>query len=221
MGELVYRSNVHQDWVSLIFLINLLLVSALYYLDPVRLRRLIRFYATTLYISKHSSEKNLNFLSPFNLVSFLIVINSLCLFFLSFSSQINKPIVFAFEYYYLLVGLFIFLSLRFFFIKFIVGQLRLLRALKLSYFRSFTHHVQFALLFLIILFIDFYANLPTSISIVIFLFLGSLWFIYQARIIISIFNSRPRDVVYIFIYLCTLKTIPWYWFYKLLIESEF
>ena len=62
MGELILKNNIHQDWVSLIFFINLLFISWMFFLDPLRLRGLIKFYATDFYMSKFISEKKLNYL---------------------------------------------------------------------------------------------------------------------------------------------------------------
>ena len=117
MGELIFKNNIHQDWVSLIFFINLLFISAMFFLDPLRLRELIKFYATDFYISKYISEKKLNYLSPFNLLSFFIIISTVCLYIFSFSNFSNKLIKFSFEYYYLMITLLVFLSLRFFLIQ--------------------------------------------------------------------------------------------------------
>ena len=220
MGELIYRNNNFQDWISLIFLLNLIFIFSMFLLDPIRLKRLIRFYATDLYVSKHVSEKNLNYLSPFNLLSFLIILNTLCLLFVFISNYFKGFIEFAFEFYYLLINLFIFFCVRFYLVKFILKQLRISRDLNLFFFKSFTYNVQFAIVLLVFLFINFYSSNLKSQFIGILVFPLGLWFIFQSRIIISLFNSKPRDVLYIILYLCTLKIIPWYWFYFFAIESK-
>ena len=213
MGDLIFRNNDNQDWINLIFLINLFYISGMFFLDPIRLKRMIKFYAIDFYISKHISEKNINYLSFFNILSFLIILNTICLLIVSFSNFSNEVVVFYFEFYYLLGILIIFLSGRFLIIKFISKQIKEIGRLKIFYFKSFTHHVQFALFLLIILFCDFNSSLSSDIFIKTYCFIGFLWFIFQSRIIISLFNSKPKEVLYIILYLCTLKFIPWYWFY--------
>ena len=220
MGELIYRTSTNQDWVNLIFLANLLLLVALFYLDSTRLSRLLRFYDTNIYISKHITEKNLNYLSPFNFISFILTLNTICIFFLVLSSSKNQYLEFAFEYYYLFFALMLFFILRFLFVQFLMNQLGLLKRMKPLFFKSFTHHTQFAFFFLGFLFFSYYAKPPGLILISISALIGSLWFFYQSKIIISLFRSRPRDVIYIILYLCTLKIIPWYWFYFFTIESR-
>ena len=108
MGELILKNNIQQDWVSLIFFINLLFISWMFFLDPVRLRELIKFYATDFYMSKFISEKKLNYLSPFNLLSIFVIISAVCLYIFSFSNFSNKLIKFSFEYYYLMISMFVF-----------------------------------------------------------------------------------------------------------------
>ena len=220
MGELIYRNSVSQDWIHLLFLANLFFLAALFYLDPPRLRRLILFYNTNIYISKHSTEKNLNYISPFNFISFILVLNTICLFFLVFTSSENPYLEFAFEYYYLFFTLLLFFILRFLFVQFIFKQLDLLKKLKPLFYKSFTHHTQFALFFLGFLSFSYYAKPPSSVLISCSVLILSFWFFYQSRIIISLFRTRPRDLIYIILYLCTLKIIPWYWFYFFTIESR-
>lgn len=220
MEDLIYRTSTNQDWINLIFLANLLLPAALFYLDSTRLMQLIRFYDTHIYISKHITEKNLNYLSPFNFICFVIILNTFCLFLLVFSGSENPYVEFAFEYYYLFFALMLFFILRFLFVQFLLKQLDLLNKMKPLFFKSFTHHTQFSLFFLGFLFFSHYAKPPSYIIISFSVLIVSLWFFYQSRIIISLFRSSPRDVIYIILYLCSLKIIPWYWFYFFTIESR-
>ncbi|OUW35058.1 MAG: hypothetical protein CBD39_02630 [Flavobacteriaceae bacterium TMED179] len=220
MGEFIYRNNDFQDWISLIFFVNLICIYGMFLLDPLRLKRLIRFYATDLYVSKHISEKNLNYLSPFNLLSFLIILNTLSLLFLSISNYLDVFVEFAFEFYYILLNLIIFFSLRFYLLKFIFKQLNLDRDLNIFFFKSFAYNTQFSLIILVFLFCNFYSSSLNSQFIRVLIFPLGLWFLYQSKIIISLFRSNPRDILYIILYLCTLKIIPWYWFYFFAIESK-
>ena len=220
MGELILKNNIHQDWVSLIFFINLLIISWMFFIDPLRLRGLIKFYATDFYMSKFISEKKLNHLSPFNLLSFFIIINAVCLYIFSFSNFSIKLINFSFEYYYLIITLFVFLSLRFFLIQSILSHIKSIKKSKLLYFKSFTHHVQFSIILLIFLFFNKYNSFTKHVFISISVCLGVCWFYYQIKIFISLFRTNPKEFLYIILYLCTLKIIPWYWFYIFIIDSK-
>ncbi len=220
MGELILRNNTQQEWVSIIFFLNLLFVSIIFFLDPVRLKRMIKFYATDIYTSKYASERNLNYLSNYNLLSFLLILNTLCLFIFLFFNYSSEVVKFDSKYYYLIIVLFIFFGIRFLLVKIVAGQIGGIMKLKSLFFKSFTHNVQFSLILSIVLFLNFNSFLSNIAFILVTSFIGLMWFFYQSRIIISVFISKPGELFYIILYLCTLKIIPWYWFYFFIIELK-
>lgn len=218
MGELILRNNTQQEWVSIIFFLNLLIVSSIFFLNPNRVKRMIKFYATDFYISKYTSERNLNYLSVYNLLSFFLILNTLCLFIFSFLNYSSKVAKFDTRYYYLIIVLFIFFGIRFLLLKIIAGLIGEIMELKSLFFKSFTHHVQFSLILFIVLFLNFYSSFSNITFIWVTSFIGLMWFFYQSRVIVSVFRYKPRELIYIILYLCTLKIIPWYWLYFFVIE---
>lgn len=220
MGELILRNNTQQELVSIIFFLNLLIVSSIFFLNPNRVKRMIKFYATDFYISKYTSERNLNYLSVYNLLSFLLIINTLCLLIFSFFNYSSKVAKFDTKYYYLIIVLFIFFGIRFLLLKIVAGLIGEIMELKSLFFKSFTHHVQFSLILFIVLFLNFYSSLSNITFIWVTSFIGLMWFFYQSRVIVSVFRSKPRELIYIILYLCTLKIIPWYWLYFFVIELK-
>ena len=220
MGEWIYRNSADQDWISLIFFINLLFVFGMINLDPTRVKRLLRFYASDIYVSKHVNEKNLNFLSPFNLLSVFVVVNTLCLFFLSLS-KFELPIIeFAFEYYYLFFVCLVFIGIRYVFVWFTMKQMGELRNLKPLLFKSFSHHTQFALFLFLFIFLSYYTTISKLVFLSVFSLLAVLWFLYQFRILFSLFRRQPKDIFYLFLYLCTFKVAPWLWYFRIFIETK-
>lgn len=220
MGELILRNNTQQEWVSIIFFLNLLIVSSIFFLNPNRVKRMIKFYDTDFYISKYTSERNLNYLSVYNLLSFLLIINTLCLFIFSFFNYSSKVSKFDTKYYYLIIVLFIFFGIRFLLLKIIAGLIGEIMELKSLFFKSFTHHVQFSLILFIVLFLNFYSSFSNIIFIWVTSFIGLMWFFYQSSVIVSVFRSKPRELIYIILYLCTSKIIPWYWLYFFVVELK-
>ena len=220
MGELILRNNTQQEWVSIIFFLNLLIVSSIFFLNPNRVKRMIKFYATDFYISKYTSERNLNYLSVYNLLSFLLILNTLCLFIFSFFNYSSKVAKFDTRYYYLIIVLFIFFGIRFLLLKIVAGLIGEIMELKSLFFKSFTHHVQFSLILFIVMFLNIHSSLSNVTFIWITTLIGLMWFFYQSRVIVSVFRSKPRELIYIILYLCTLKIIPWYWLYFFVIELK-
>lgn len=220
MGELILRNNTQQEWVSIIFFLNLLIVSSIFFLNPNRVKRMIKFYATDFYISKYTSERNLNYLSVYNLLSFLLIINTLCLLIFSFFNYSSKVAKFDTKYYYLIIVLFIFFGIRFLLLKIVAGLIGEIMELKSLFFKSFTHHVQFSLILFIVLFLNFYSSFSNITFIWVTSFIGLMWFFYQSSVIVSVFRSKPRELIYIILYLCTSKIIPWYWLYFFVVELK-
>ena len=220
MGELILRNNTQQDWVTIIFFLNLLIVSSIFFLNPNRVKRMIKFYATDFYISKYTSERNLNYLSVYNLLSFFLILITLCLFIFSFFNYSSKVAKFDTRYYYLIIVLFIFFGIRFLLLKIITNLIGEIMELKSLFFKSFTHHVQFSLILSIVLFLNFHSSLSNITFILVTSFIGLMWFFYQSRVIVSVFRYKPRELIYIILYLCTLKIIPWYWLYFFVIELK-
>ena len=220
MGELILRNNTQQEWVSIIFFLNLLIVSSIFFLNPNRVKRMIKFYATDFYISKYTSERNLNYLSVYNLLSFLLILNTLCLFIFSFFNYSSKVAKFDTRYYYLIIVLFIFFGIRFLLLKIVAGLIGEIMELKSLFFKSFTHHVQFSLILFIVLFLNFYSSFSNITFIWVTSFIGLMWFFYQSSVIVSVFRSKPRELIYIILYLCTSKIIPWYWLYFFVVELK-
>lgn len=220
MGELILRNNTQQEWVSIIFFLNLLIVSSIFFLNPNRVKRMIKFYATDFYISKYTSERNLNYLSVYNLLSLLLIINTLCLFIFSLFNYSSKVAKFDTKYYYLIIVLFIFFGIRFLLLKIVAGLIGETMESKSFFFKSFTHHVQFSLILFIVLFLNFYSSFSNIIFIWVTSFIGLMWFFYQSSVIVSVFRSKPRELIYIILYLCTSKIIPWYWLYFFVVELK-
>ena len=61
MGEWIYRASIDQDWISLIFFFNLLLVVGLHYFEASRFWDLLKFYSSSIYISKYTTNRNFRF----------------------------------------------------------------------------------------------------------------------------------------------------------------
>ena len=80
MEELIYKNNLNQDWISFIFFINLIILSVIFKINPPRFKSIILFYSTDIYIKRFSNEKKFNMISAYNILCFIIIISTLCLF---------------------------------------------------------------------------------------------------------------------------------------------
>ena len=220
MGDWIYRTSVDQDWISLIFFINLILVVGLNYSETNIFRDILKVHLSSIYISKYTSDRNLTFRDSFNILSAALTITSLSLLITWFMTEVFDSVLFAFEFYYILLGITFLGLIRFITVRFVLKQMNMLNKINIYQFRGFTHNTQFSIFLFILLFIGHYAALSPGIIIGFLILLILLWAILQARILLSFIKSNPKDIFYLIFYLCTIKMAPWLWLYFMIIESR-
>ncbi len=220
MGDWIYRPEQEADWISLIFLFSLVIILILYKLDSNRLKSLIKIFKLRIYLGKYSNEKELNFFSYFNTISFFIIIFALSLIYFSFLSHYLIPINNHIEYYYFVLVIFIVFFCRYLLIQFISNKLGFKKNIKLVFYKNFSLATQISIIIIGLVFLWNYSILPLifieSILVLIYLY----WIINQFGIFFSFFKSRSEDLIYIILYLCAFKLAPWIWIYILLVETK-
>ena len=219
MGELVYNTNIHQDWISLVFLFNLILFVMLNYIDHERFVDLLRIFSSSLYIGKYANDHN--YLERFNFVCVLFMANTMGLFLLSINNYIFYPIVNVIEFYNYLIVFFSMITIRFFIHQFILRHLKLINIINIFLFKSFTNNIRTTFFLLILLFINHYTKNFNSLAFLVPLIavLG-IWLFNNFRIIFSFIKSQPGNLFYLIFYLCNIKIAPWMWLYLLFLETR-
>ena len=157
-------------------------------------------------------------ISAYNILCFIITISTLCLFLILLLEYNYKTLLFAFEYYYLFSSLILMLSSRYIFIQFLINQLKINHNYRIGILKNFINNFRFALFYLIFLLIVNYVEIQNKQFLLFTLCYLIIWIFYQFRILILLFKSNPQQILYIIIYLCTLRLLPWYWFYILILE---
>ena len=221
MGELIYNTNIHQDWISLIFLFNLSLFVMLNYINHDRFVDILRIFSSSLYIGKYANDHNYNYLERFNFVSFLFIANTMGLFLLCVNNYIFIPIIDGIKFYYYLAVLFSIISIRFFISQFILKSLKLINIINVFLFKSFTNNTQTAFFLFILLFIIHYTkDTYLFYLLVLLIIILGFWLFNQLKIILSFIKSQPGNLFYLIFYLCNIKIAPWMWLYILFLETR-
>ncbi len=220
MGDWIYRPDLEADWMSLIFLFNLVIILILYKLDSNRLKSLIKIFKLRIYLGKYSNEKELNFFSYFNTFSFFIIIFALTLIYFSFLSHYLIPLNNHIEYYYFALGIFIVFFCRYLLIQFLSNKLGFQKSIKLVFYKNFSLATQISIIIIGLVFLWNYSILPLIFIESILALMYLYWIINQFGIFFSFFKSRSEDLIYIFLYLCAFKLAPWIWIYILLVETK-
>ncbi len=220
MGDWIYRPDLEADWMSLIFLFNLVIILILYKLDSNRLKSLIKIFKLRIYLGKYSNEKELNFFSYFNTFSFFIIIFALTLIYFSFLSHYLIPLNNHIEYYYFALGIFIVFFCRYLLIQFLSNKLGFQKSIKLVLYKNFSLATQISIIIIGLVFLWNYSILPLIFIESILVLMYLYWIINQFGIFFSFFKSRSEDLIYIILYLCAFKLAPWIWIYILLVETK-
>ena len=142
MGEWINRPDLQEDWMSFVFLINSIVILALYKLDSSRFMSLIKILKPRIYFGKYSHEKELNFFSYFNLSCFVLIVSTISLTYFSLSNYTGKPLSYSFEFYYSAFGLSLVLLARQQLIQFISRQLGFEKYVYLPQYKTFTFATQ-------------------------------------------------------------------------------
>ena len=220
MGEWIYRPDLQQDWMSLVFLINSIVILVLYKLDSSRFMSLINILKPRVYFGKYSHEKELNYFSYFNLLCFILIICTLSLTYFSLSIYTRNPLRYSFEFYYLLSDLSFVLLARQLLFQFISRQLGFEKYIYLPTYKTFTFAAQSSFFLIGLIFIWNYSSLLSLITECLMVLLLLNWILNQFRIFFSFFRSHPEELIYIILYLCTFKIAPWIWVYFIFIEIK-
>ena len=221
MGELIFKSNLNQDWISFALIFNIFLTYLLVKINPIRTTRLLNFLKTDLYFSKHNSERETQYLNPYNIVGTFMILNTICLSFIFFSEKIIYGKTYFFEFCFLFLFLIIFIVIRYFFETLITKKADFWKKIKPLIFKNFTLNLQYAYLYFALIIIGFYNKIPSLLlNFIVGITLIS-WFLSQTRLFLTLFKFLPKEVFYFILYLCTFKIIPWYCFYLFVLEPRF
>jgi len=202
--EEIIKSN--KDWVSIFFLLSLLILAFLKNIDKKKFGLLIYSVNSEKYFSIYAKEKKINYFDLFNILKiiFIIIIKSILLTFI-----IDELISFQTFKTVFLIILIIIVS-RYLFLKYVFRFLNLENLFDQLIFKSISSYFRISLFTFPLLLIYRY-TFPTNIK---FLFLVSFliaFVIFFMHLIIyyKIAHNRTSSFFYIILYLCAFKITPW------------
>ena len=198
--------KLNKDWISIFFLLSLLILGFLKKIDKKKFGLLIYSFISEKYFSIYAKEKKTNYFDLFNVskIIFIIIIKSILLTFI-----IDELISFETFKSISLIILIIIIP-RYFFLKNISKFLNLENLFDQLIFKSISSYFRMSLFTFPLLLIYRY-TLPNSI---IFLYLLSfliVFVIFFMHLIIyyKIAYDRTSSFFYIILYLCAFKVTPW------------
>ena len=207
MEDWILRNNTQQDWISLVFLFNFILLTFMASSNKSEFKLFIRFFDLALYFKIYGKEKTR--LHSFTVIgTFFLIINfSLVLFYvLNFLKSTPSSFNFFLNLSSSLLAIII--------VRFIVENsvFKLLEINKLTepfQFKSLSHQIQISILsFFLFLFYQyafpfskfFYATLTTILI---------LYIMSQVSLYREYWNKFKSNLLYLILYLCIFKLAPW------------
>ena len=202
--EEIIKSN--KDWISIFFLLSLLILAFLKNIDKKKFELLVYSVTSEKYFSIYAKEKKTNYFDFFNILKiiFIIIIKSIFLTFI-----IDKLISFETFKTVFLIVLIIIVS-RYLFLKYAFRFLNLENLFEQLIFKSISSYFRISLFTFPLLLIYRY-TFPNNIT---FLFLASFliaFVIFFMHLILyyKIAHNRTSSFFYIILYLCAFKITPW------------
>ncbi|MBJ25987.1 MAG: hypothetical protein CMC91_07680 [Flavobacteriaceae bacterium] len=198
--------KLNKDWISIFFLLSLLILGFLNKIDKKKFGLLVYSFNSEKYFSVYAKEKKINYFDLFNVskIIFTTIIKSILLTFI-----IDELISFeTFKTIFLII--LIIIVPRYFFLKYVFKFLNLQNLFDQLIFKSISTYFRMSLFTFPLLLIYRY-TLPTSI---IFLYLVSFliaFVIFFMHLIIyyKIAHDKTSSFFYIILYLCAFKVTPW------------
>ena len=206
MFEVEKIIKLNQDWISIFFLLSLLIIGFLKNIDKKKFGILVYSINSEKYFSSYAKEKQTNYLNPFNLLKMIFILNIISFL---LTSIIDELISFEkFRTVYLII-LIIIIS-RYFILKYISRFLNLANLFEQLVFKSFSSYFRISLLAYPLLLIYNY-TFPTNFNFLFFLsfIIASGIFIGHLRIYYKIADNKSSSFFYIILYLCAFKITPW------------
>ena len=198
--------KLNKDWISIFFLLSLLILGFLKKIDKKKFELLVYYVTSEKYFSIYAKEKKANYFDLFNVskIIFIIIIKSILLTFI-----IDELISFETFKTVSLIILIIIVS-RYFFLKYVFRFLNLENLFDQLIFKSISSYFKMSLFIFPLLLIYRY-TLPSSIIFLFLLLFLIAFVIFFSHLIIyyKIANDRISNFFYIILYLCAFKLTPW------------
>lgn len=214
MEDWILRTNVQEDWLSLIFIFNFALLVLMKRTNQNQFNALIRFIDSALYFKIYG--KDILKVQAFNTLStvFLLMNVSLGVFYYLTFLEV-MPFSFS-SFFKIFISLSSFGLVRFFFLQFCFWLLEISDFSNTFNFKSISHQIQIAIpaFFLFALHEFSFSNQKfffISLSIIMGLYLLSQLALYREYWMFFKYN-----LLYLILYLCAFKLAPWLLFYNTL-----
>tara|TARA_A100001011_G_C14298089_1_gene839430 strand:- start:800 stop:1456 length:657 start_codon:yes stop_codon:yes gene_type:complete len=217
MFEWTEKFQPQEDWVTILLLIIFALCSYLYLIGKHQFGLLISIWKSKNYFTVYDKEKYASPLHQFNAILMFITLIAFSILGYFFYNKILLSIYGKISFITILGVLTAMAVTRY-------GLLRLVFTLsghtelyQQIVFRSLSFYGSISLYGLFIFSFYYYSFITdTNLLLIVIILILCLVFISHLTIYFRIISMNLNNIVYLILYLCAFKIVPWLWLYKLI-----
>ena len=213
------RNLSNEDWITLLYFFNLLILVGMHQSQKLQFEKFIRFFQLEYYFAHYAAENSLKLFHPFYIGSFLLLLSGYGLWAYSVLEAFNFNLNPNYFYYGVgIVGLLF--IIRFVFIRLLLPFFKDKDLISLALYRSFTYNTAIAIITLAsLLLYRFWLRDPIVLWTISYVLIA-VWLIVQVIAIRFFLRFRAASFLYLIFYLCAFRIGPWLWLYEMLLADS-
>lgn len=217
MFQWTEKFQPQQDYITILILLVFVLFVYLYRRNQHQFKLLASFWRTKIYFNIYIKEKMVN---PFNSFNMILTLISLFTFSLLISLFYNNILMSSygeisfFTFFVILTSLVIFRYGLLQLIFRLINQSKLYHQTVVMSQGYYGIISLFSLLFISVYYYCFFYNVDLLFFVIILILSGI--FLSHMSIYLRIIKEHPVKVIYLILYLCAFKIVPWLWLYNLI-----
>ncbi len=220
MFEGIERIILSKDWITILFLLVLVLITVIKFNFNERFTKLFSLTYSDKYYTDYVKTNPL-ILNKFHLLFFFVIFFNISLF-IHFSFQVIDPSFFNNSFYsfiQILIAVIIFVLLRYV-IGFVLGKVFELndRQKQLTFLKLSNLSLLSLLLFPLLVFLNYSVGQYHHIVIIISIILVVVLFLLHYYKLLKKDNLNFNNLFYLFLYLCALEIAPFIVIYKMFVD---
>lgn len=216
MFQWTEKFQPQQDYITILILLVFVLFVYIYRRNQHQFKLLASFWRSKIYFNIYIKEKMVN---PFNSFNMILTLISLITFSLLISLFYNNILMSCygeisfFTFFMILTSLVIFRYGLLQLIFRLINQSKLYHQTVVMSQGYYGIISLFSLSLISVYYFRFFHNLDLLFFVTILIF--CVVFLSHMSIYLKIINEHPVKIIYLILYLCTFKIVPWLWLYNL------
>lgn len=215
MFQWTEKIQLQQDWITVLIILIFTLSVYLFKRNPHQFKLLLCFWRSKRYFNIYDKEKYANPLHMFNLILIFITLITVSLLSYFFYEKILFSLLGGISFLSFLLFISALVVLRYGLLKLIFQLSKHLELFQQTVFRGISFYAMISL-YALFLFSVYHYGFPDNSNFLFMIILLILFFVFvtQLTVYLRIIRLHQIRIVYLILYLCAFKIVPWLWLYK-------